>query len=66
MNENIMEMLRQRRGLEPDDKSQDAQIVAMKPRKKLEELCGWELGDPQWAAVFLHWAGQCGYDVKEL
>jgi hypothetical protein len=59
----ILQILRQRRDLDETDMSQDAKILAMPPIEKLEELFGWELGDPRWANVVLDWMKECGYQV---
>jgi hypothetical protein len=59
----LLQNLRQRRDLDETDISQDAQILAMSPHEKLEELCGWELGDTRWANNFLDWARECGFTV---
>ncbi len=63
--EHILRVIRQRRGLDDNDTSQDSKIDALTPRKKLRALAGWELGDEGWADVFIEWANDCGYVVKE-
>jgi hypothetical protein len=35
------------------------------PRRRLAEVCGWHLGDPNWAARVLAWAEDCGLNVTE-
>ena len=40
--EYIMQKLRQRRDLEPEDKSEDEDINAMSPNEALDEVCMWE------------------------
>jgi hypothetical protein len=40
--EYIMESLRQRRGLDEDDTSQDERISIMSKQRVLEEVCNWE------------------------
>lgn len=62
----IIGMLRERRGLEPDDNSQDSIIATYPPRKALRELFAWHLGDANWAEITLSWLGDCGFEVKEL
>ena len=63
--DDIIDILRQRRGMEPDDTSDDADIRTMKPRRAFEECCGWHLGDPQWAGEILRWIKGAGYTVME-
>lgn len=57
--EYILKMLRGRRGLEQDDKSQDDSIKKMDPMNKLRECLGWKLGDPSWADTILRMAKDC-------
>lgn len=38
----VMRNLRERRGLEPDDKSEDDEILQMSKRKTVEEYFAWE------------------------
>ncbi len=45
----MMEMLRGRYGLEPDDTSKDDAIRELSPENAVRECVGWELGDPTWA-----------------
>lgn len=40
--EYIMRKLRQRRDLEPDDKSEDKDINLMSPNEAFNEVCTWE------------------------
>jgi hypothetical protein len=58
--------LRGRRGLEEDDKSQDAEIVKMDPVKAVKECVGWELGDPSWAERIAGWMVAAGADPKDF
>lgn len=60
----IITMLRERRGLEPDDSSEDSDIAKYTPEKALEECCGWNLGDPMWAREFVRWVEGAGYTVN--
>jgi hypothetical protein len=56
----MMEMLRGRRGLEPGDKSQDADIGRLSPVDVVRECVAWRIGDPNWAteiALFMDHAG---------
>lgn len=62
--EYIMQKLRKRRGLEPEDKTQDDLLRQMTPENKLREVCGWELGDKSWAGQFVSWARDCGYTIE--
>lgn len=63
--EDILDVLRQRRGLEDDDTSEDADLRAMSPRRAFEECCGWHIGDPSWAGQILRWLKAAGYAVTE-
>lgn len=63
--EDIIDVLRMRRGLEPDDESEDALISEYTPRKALQECCAWHIGDSAWSGEFLRWAGAAGYSIKE-
>jgi hypothetical protein len=60
-----IEEMRQRLGLEPDDEMCDGRIEKMEPIQRLEMLCGWHIGDPDWAYQFLNWARDAGYKIKE-
>jgi len=61
----MIEAVRGRMGLEPDDESKDAMIAAMTPRERLCKVCGWHLGDESWAGTIIGWMKECGYTVKE-
>lgn len=41
-NKNVMEALRQRRGLEPSDASQDSDIMSMAKQDVFNEYCQWK------------------------
>lgn len=47
-----VEEMRQRLGLDEDDKSRDAEIVAMTPIERVRLLAGWRLGSSEWADTF--------------
>jgi hypothetical protein len=57
--------MRQRLGLEPNDESRDDYIKSKTPMQRLRMLCGWHLGDENWASNFVEWAKDAGFDVKE-
>ena len=40
--EYIMQKLRQRRGLEEDDVSEDSDINTLSPSESFDEVCNWE------------------------
>lgn len=63
--EDIMDVLRMRRGLEPDDTSQDDIIQKMTAREAFEECCGWHIGPGNWAGSILNWLKASGYTVTE-
>jgi hypothetical protein len=58
--------LRMRRGLEPDDTSQDHKLRAMTGRQALREFAAWYLGDRNWADEFLDRAETLGADLSPL
>lgn len=60
-----IEDLRQRLGLEPDDASRDDYIAKLSPMERLKMLCGWHIGDPNWATTFLDWARDAGMTIKD-
>lgn len=60
-----IEDLRQRLGLDEGDASRDAYIESLTPHQRLEMLCGWHLGYPDWAITFLSWARDAGFEIKE-
>jgi hypothetical protein len=47
-----LETLRERRGLDKHDSSQDAAIIVMSPIAMLEEITAWKLGDNYWTYWF--------------
>jgi hypothetical protein len=59
----LLQNLRERRNLDATDMSQDAQILAMTPIEKLEELFAWEMGDDRWANIVIEWMRECGFSV---
>lgn len=61
--EYILEKIRQRNDLEENDKSNDEKFNSMSPIKKLRDVAGWELGDPDWANQFIEWAKDCGFEI---
>ncbi len=63
--EHILMDLRQRSGLEADDKSIDEKLIALSPEEKLRMVVGWHLGDESWAGSFLDWAKACGMKIDE-
>lgn len=60
--EYIMQEIRQRRGLDKNDKSEDSAILLMSPMEKLKKVVAWNLGSERWADEFLTWARDCGID----
>jgi hypothetical protein len=60
----ILEILRQRHGLDESDTSKDAALEAMEPMDKLRAVAGWHLGDPGWAYTFIRWGKACGVILK--
>lgn len=56
--------MRQRLGLEENDTQRDAEIASMTPYARLRLLCGWFLGDPNWASSMLEWCNDAGFEVK--
>lgn len=63
--EHILKKLRQREGLEADDRSRDDELNTMPPMSKLRALAAWELGSPDWADQFVTWAKQCGIQITD-
>lgn len=63
--EDIMDVLRQRRGLDPDDTSQDKLIQKMSARRAFDECCRWHIGPGDWASSILRWLRAAGYTVTE-
>ena len=63
--EYILNKIRQRCGNEEDDISGDFGIESMTPHEKLRMVCGWELGDDNWADQFIDWAVSCGMNITD-
>lgn len=59
----VLEFVRQRQGLEPDDTSQDAKFNSKPGKWVLRQMVGWSLGDSDWADVFLGWIEDCGGEI---
>jgi hypothetical protein len=59
-----MHRLRQRQDVDANDMSKDHVINAMTPIEKLEELCGWEMGDERWANVVMDWMLELGFTIQ--
>lgn len=51
--EYLMKPLRERLGLDENDKSRDSEISSRLPIDNLRELSAWEFGDPSWADWFV-------------
>ena len=62
--EAVIDILRMRLDLEPDDPSHDDRIAKYSAEKVLRELCAWNLGDPGWASTMLRWASIAGYKME--
>lgn len=60
----IMEILRQRKGLDEIDDSKDELISKTHPLEVFEEVLGWELGDSSWASTIIGWLKDCGFKVE--
>ena len=61
----IMKILRERKGLEEDDESEDKEICEYTPEEALQELCAWEFGDRGWASWFIDRAERCGMQIEQ-
>lgn len=61
----IIQLLRKRRGLKPDDTSEDVDIAKYSPRKALDECCAWHIGPGDWSGSFLEWAKGAGYSISQ-
>ena len=59
----VLETLRKRRGLKPDDSSKDEIIKEFSRRDAVEEICGWELGSGNWFQTFEDWLNSCGLKI---
>lgn len=60
----LMEALRQRKGLNKDDTTMDETLDELPPSEKFREWCAWELGCASWAFYILRAARASG--VAEL
>lgn len=58
--ERRLQPLRERLGLESDDKSRDKEIQDRRPMRNLEELFAWEFGDSGWAYQIVTWMKDLG------
>lgn len=47
--DNLLEKLRQRRGLDGADASKDSEIHKMSPAEMVREAVAWDLGYAEWA-----------------
>lgn len=63
--QHIMRMLRKRASLDEKDTSHDAELEALSPRRALQQVIGWQIGDPTWADTFLGYAKDCGFRIEE-
>lgn len=61
----LLEMLRQRRGLEADDPSEDDWLRKYSSRHALDEVCAFVLGHSEWVDQFLGWMEAVGYQIKD-
>lgn len=43
----------------------DAMIAKMSPLERLRLICGWNIGDREWANSFIEWAKDAGFEVRE-
>jgi len=59
----MMKILRQRRGLNENDCSEDREIEIMNPISVVEECAAWILGDSAWANIFIQWIEDTGSRV---
>lgn len=62
--ERVMQILRQRDGLDKDDTSEDDALNALSQKQALSELVAWELGSPDWAWWFINQVESVGGSVK--
>lgn len=65
MTEDLLTKIRQCRGLDANDTSQDADIQQMSPLAQLRDISRWTFGDANWADEFLEWAKECGYEITD-
>lgn len=52
--------IRQRLGLNKDDASEDCGISDMDPFHRVAHICGWYLGDNNWASEFKNYCESQG------
>lgn len=62
----LLGVLRQRRGLDKDDSSQDDVIAKLTPRQMVEEVCTWFSGSPAWASDISRWMREAGVQPKDF
>lgn len=62
----IMRYLRQRKGLDENDTTDDSILSGTEPLDALREVCAWNLGDRGWADQFMTWAIDCGVIDEEV
>jgi len=55
-----VEEMRQRLGLDENDKSKDLEIEEMEPLERVALIAGYELGDSSWAHTFKEWCESQG------
>ncbi len=60
----ILQKLRQREGLEPNDTSMDDKFKGMRPYDVLDEVLHWE-GFFGYTGQIISWIKDSGYEVKE-
>lgn len=62
----IIEILRQRNGLDINDTSKDEQILKMQPTEMVRECVTWELGYPSWADYFAKLMKDCNAKLEDF
>jgi len=62
----VMEVLRQRLGLDSDDVSRDEHLLKYSPERMVRELAAWHLGDPIWAVTVAQWMVDVGAKPKKI
>lgn len=63
MRVDLMDDIRGTYGLEDGDTSMDEHINQLPAISKLRLVCQWNLGDKEWAHVFVGWARSCGLTI---
>lgn len=64
MSNEVLKILRQVRfGLDENDTSRDGELMLLSPKRALELVCQWELGDGAWANTFHRWSRGCGFEI---